>query len=171
MKPVAGTWKPVGEVFASPALQRLQKPRTTTDGIGGDGKGRPRADAQARFNFARHRWLGLVCARRRIARRCFSDGRLALGAAKCRTRLLLAVAVVHRHRIENAQVDRDPFVAHPSRSGMDHHCASWRTPPHEPVPHRLWTDGRWRHDIIVAARQRNGRIAATKRSQPRTPII
>lgn len=43
-----------------PALQRLQKPRTTTDGIGGDGKGRPRADAQARFNFARHRWLGLV---------------------------------------------------------------------------------------------------------------
>jgi hypothetical protein len=60
MKPVAGTWKPVGEVFASPALQRLQNPRTTTDGIEGDGKGRPPADAQARFNFARHRWLGLV---------------------------------------------------------------------------------------------------------------
>jgi hypothetical protein len=47
MKPVAGTWKPVGEVFASPALQRLQNPRTTTDGIEGDGKGRPPADAQA----------------------------------------------------------------------------------------------------------------------------
>jgi hypothetical protein len=46
--------------FCLAGTPTLQNPRTTTDGIGGDGKGRPRADAQARFNFARHRWLGLV---------------------------------------------------------------------------------------------------------------
>jgi hypothetical protein len=55
------TWKAVGDVSAPLVAQtRKQGQRTTTDGIGGDGKGSPRADAQARFNFARHRWLGLV---------------------------------------------------------------------------------------------------------------
>jgi hypothetical protein len=61
MKGVAGTWKPVGEVFASPALQRLQRPRTTTDGIAGDGDGRPPSGAgKSAFNFGRHRWLARV---------------------------------------------------------------------------------------------------------------
>jgi hypothetical protein len=61
MKPSVTTWKPVGEVFASPALQRLQNPRTTTDGIAGDGDGRPPPGAgKSGFNFGRHRWLGRV---------------------------------------------------------------------------------------------------------------
>jgi hypothetical protein len=61
MKPVAGTWKPVGEVFASPALQRLQNPRTTTDGAAGDGDAKPpEHTARSAFNFGRHRWLGRV---------------------------------------------------------------------------------------------------------------
>jgi hypothetical protein len=58
------------------------------------------------------------------------------------TRLRLAVADVHRQRIENAQINRDPFVAHSSRARMDQHRTPQRTPPHEPVPHRLRTDGR-----------------------------
>jgi hypothetical protein len=61
MKPVAGTWKPVGEVFASPALQRLQNPRTTTDGAAGVGDAKPlEHTARSAFNFGRHRWLGRV---------------------------------------------------------------------------------------------------------------
>jgi hypothetical protein len=61
MKPVAGTWKPVGEVFASPAVQQLQNPRTTTDGIAGDSESRPsQHSAKSVFNFGRHRWLGRV---------------------------------------------------------------------------------------------------------------
>jgi hypothetical protein len=61
MKPVAGTWKPVGEAFASPALQRLQNPRTTTDGIERDGDGKRSADERkSAFNFARFQWLGHV---------------------------------------------------------------------------------------------------------------
>jgi Helix-turn-helix domain len=61
MKPVAGTWKPLGEAFASRALRRLQNPRTTTDGIEGDGDGRPPPGAdKSGFNFGRHRWLGRV---------------------------------------------------------------------------------------------------------------
>ena len=33
MKPFAATWKPVGEVFASPTLQQSPKPRTTADNV------------------------------------------------------------------------------------------------------------------------------------------
>jgi hypothetical protein len=33
MKPLAPTWKPVGEVVASPALQQSEKRRTTADGV------------------------------------------------------------------------------------------------------------------------------------------
>jgi hypothetical protein len=61
MKPLAGTWKPVGEVIASPALQQPRKPRTTTDGVASDGDVRsPEHTGRSAFNFGRHRWLGRV---------------------------------------------------------------------------------------------------------------
>jgi hypothetical protein len=110
-------------------------------------------------------------ARRRVTRGSAPNGRLAVGTSERQTRLRVAVADIHRKRIENAQVNCDPFVAHSSRARMDHHRTPRRTPPHEPVPHRLRTDGRRRRAVIVAARQRNGRKEATKRLQPRTPII
>jgi Helix-turn-helix domain len=52
MKPVAASWKPLGEVIASPG-----KARTTADAVAGDGAIQT---AKARFNFGRHRWLGRV---------------------------------------------------------------------------------------------------------------
>jgi hypothetical protein len=61
MKPSAATWKAIGEVLPSPALQQLQNPRTTTDGIAGNGDGGPPPGAgKSAFNFGRHRWLGRV---------------------------------------------------------------------------------------------------------------
>jgi hypothetical protein len=61
MKPLAATWKPIGEAFASPALQQSQNPKTTTNGPAGecDGVTPPGADKSG-FNFGRHRWLGRV---------------------------------------------------------------------------------------------------------------
>jgi len=59
MKPLPATWKPVGEVLPSPALQHAQKRRTTTDGGAGDGRP-PEHTGKAQFNFGRHRWLGRV---------------------------------------------------------------------------------------------------------------
>jgi hypothetical protein len=119
-----GTWKPVGEVFASPALQRLKNPRTTADGIEGDGKGRQSADAQAQFNFGRHRWL---C---RVAR----DAELS--GATLRTAVLLWEHLNSKYG-----------YAWPSLTYIATELKMHKST------------------------QRNGRIAATKRSQPRTPII
>ena len=61
MKPSTATWKPIGEVFASPALQQPQNLRTTTDAFAGDSEGRPSQHSpKSAFNFGRHRWLGRV---------------------------------------------------------------------------------------------------------------
>jgi hypothetical protein len=58
--PLPATWKPVGEVLPSPALRHPQKPRTTTDGVAGDGRPPEQASKTEAFNFGRHRWLGRV---------------------------------------------------------------------------------------------------------------
>jgi hypothetical protein len=61
VKPLPATWKAVGAVLPSSALQQPHKPRTTADGLAGGGDGRPpEHTGKSRFNFGRHRWLGRV---------------------------------------------------------------------------------------------------------------
>ncbi len=60
MKRLPATWKPVGEVLASPALQQQPSTRrTTTDGIAGDSEP-PKQTRKTIFNSGRHQWLGQV---------------------------------------------------------------------------------------------------------------
>lgn len=62
MKPLPAHLKAAGEVLASPAPQQPARSlQTTADGVAGDYKraASPPSEA-ARFNFGRHRWLGLV---------------------------------------------------------------------------------------------------------------
>jgi hypothetical protein len=59
VKPLCATWKPVGEVLPSPALQQPSKLRTTTDGIAGD------AGQLVTFITTLQRFLGEYCEDRR----------------------------------------------------------------------------------------------------------
>ncbi len=61
MKPLPATWKAVGAVLPSSALQQPHKPRTTADGLAGSDDAKPaNHTGKSRFNFGRHRWLGRV---------------------------------------------------------------------------------------------------------------
>ena len=60
MKPPPAKWKPAGEAFPLSALQPLREPRTTTDGVAGDGRPSEQKTSSEIFNFGRHRWLARV---------------------------------------------------------------------------------------------------------------
>src|SRR5262249_1787558 len=62
VKPLPATWKPIGQLSASPAARhRTPAARTTTDGAVGNGDAKPPGHtARSAFNFGRHRWLGRV---------------------------------------------------------------------------------------------------------------
>src|SRR5262249_21201612 len=98
-----------------------------------------------------------------------------MGASECRAGLRLALADLHRLAAEDAQVHSDPLASRPGPARLDLHCTSRRTPAVERIPTGVRINGRRRRGqqagLTVATRQRNGRMGATKGSQPDTPII